>query len=82
MIKISLFASSLLNGFSNLSGSKNADISQPAAGKEIKASQSYPIEYFNLRPNLEKEYSYTHAVRIGDDLKISGAVTLKPDCCL
>jgi enamine deaminase RidA (YjgF/YER057c/UK114 family) len=33
-------------------------------------------EYFNLRPELEKDYDYTHAVRIGDDLKISGAVSM------
>lgn len=33
-------------------------------------------EYFNLRPALEKEYGYTHAVRIGNDLKISGAVSM------
>jgi enamine deaminase RidA (YjgF/YER057c/UK114 family) len=33
-------------------------------------------EYFNLRPELEKAYGYTHAVRIGDDLKISGAVSM------
>ncbi|MBK9731534.1 MAG: RidA family protein [Chitinophagaceae bacterium] len=33
-------------------------------------------EYFNLRPQLEKEYGYSHAVKIGDDLKISGAVSM------
>ena len=33
-------------------------------------------EYFNLRPELEKAYGYTHAVRMGDDLKISGAVSM------
>ena len=33
-------------------------------------------QYFLLRPKLEKEYGYTHAVRIGDDLKISGAVSM------
>ena len=33
-------------------------------------------EYFNLRPALEKEYGYTHAVRIGNELKISGAVSM------
>ena len=27
-----------------------------------------------LRPKLEEEYGYSHAVKIGDDLKISGAV--------
>ena len=33
-------------------------------------------EYFQLRPEVEKAYGYTHAVRIGDDLKISGAVSM------
>ena len=27
-------------------------------------------EYLSLRPKLEKEYGYTHAVKIGNDLKI------------
>ncbi len=33
-------------------------------------------EYFLLRPEVEKAYGYTHAVRIGDDLNISGAVSM------
>jgi 2-iminobutanoate/2-iminopropanoate deaminase len=33
-------------------------------------------EYFLLRPKVEKEYGYSHAVRIGNDLKISGAVSM------
>jgi len=33
-------------------------------------------EYFLLRPEVEKAYGYTHAVKIGDDLKISGAVSM------
>jgi enamine deaminase RidA (YjgF/YER057c/UK114 family) len=33
-------------------------------------------EYFLLRPGIEKIYGYSHAVRIGDDLKISGAVSM------
>jgi len=33
-------------------------------------------EYFNLRPTVEKDYGYTHAVRIGRDVKISGAVSM------
>ncbi|HEY9703810.1 MAG TPA: hypothetical protein V6C58_15280, partial [Allocoleopsis sp.] len=33
-------------------------------------------EYFNLRPDVEKAYGYTHAVKIGDDIKISGAVSM------
>jgi len=33
-------------------------------------------EYFNLRPALEKQYGYTHAVKIGNELIISGAVSM------
>jgi len=33
-------------------------------------------EYFHLRPEVEKAFGYTHAVRIGDDIKISGAVSM------
>ena len=33
-------------------------------------------EYFRLRPDVEEAYGYTHAVRIGDDIKISGAVSM------
>lgn len=29
-----------------------------------------------LRPTVEKQYGYTHAVRIGDELTISGAVSM------
>jgi 2-iminobutanoate/2-iminopropanoate deaminase len=47
-----------------------------AASKEGGTTASEAPEYFNLRPKLEKEYGYTHAVKIGDDLKISGAVSM------
>jgi enamine deaminase RidA (YjgF/YER057c/UK114 family) len=33
-------------------------------------------EYFYLRPEVEKAYGYTHAVKIGNDIKISGAVSM------
>lgn len=33
-------------------------------------------DYFLLRPEIEKAYGYSHAVRIGDDIKISGAVSM------
>jgi 2-iminobutanoate/2-iminopropanoate deaminase len=33
-------------------------------------------DYFHLRPEIEKAYGYTHAVRIGDDIKVSGAVSM------
>ena len=76
MKKISIFTSSLLFGFSLLISCNNAGSSKTTDGMEEKASLSDAPEYFNLRPKLEKEYGYTHAVRIGDDLKISGAVSM------
>ncbi|MEM8558065.1 MAG: RidA family protein [Bacteroidota bacterium] len=33
-------------------------------------------DYFHLRPAIEKAYGYTHAVRIGRDIKVSGAVSM------
>ena len=33
-------------------------------------------EDFLLRPALESAYGYTHAIRIGDTVKISGAVSM------
>jgi enamine deaminase RidA (YjgF/YER057c/UK114 family) len=52
----------------------------PPADKNAKAQmQSHEVEapdYFLLRPEVEKAYGYSHAVRIGDDIKISGAVSM------
>jgi 2-iminobutanoate/2-iminopropanoate deaminase len=49
--------------------------------KEIKEAviESEIPEYFLLRPEVEKTYGYSHAVKIGDDLKISGAVSMDND---
>ena len=33
-------------------------------------------EYFLLRPEVENAYGYSHAVKIGNDIKISGAVSM------
>jgi enamine deaminase RidA (YjgF/YER057c/UK114 family) len=33
-------------------------------------------EYFQLRPEVEKAYGYTHAVKIGKEIKVSGAVSM------
>ncbi len=74
MTKISLFASALLIG-SSLSSCNHSDNSK-GTGKENTMAPAEAPDYFNLRPKLEKEYGYSHAVRIGDDLKISGAVSM------
>ena len=45
----------------------------PAAAPVV---QEEVPEYFSLRPEIEKTYGYTHAVKIGNDIKISGAVSM------
>ncbi len=43
--------------------------------KEIIVKTEMP-EYFLLRPEVEKAYGYSHAVKIGNAIKISGAVSM------
>jgi enamine deaminase RidA (YjgF/YER057c/UK114 family) len=43
--------------------------------KIIEKSVEKP-EYFQLRPELEDAYGYSHAVKIGNHIKISGAVSM------
>lgn len=40
------------------------------------AAKNDSPDYYMLRPYVEKLYGYTHALRIGDDIKISGAVSM------
>ena len=56
-----------------LSGCSN-NSTTPAANRWTTKADS--VEYFNLRPKLEKGYGYSHAVKIGDHIKISGAVSM------
>ena len=53
----------------------------PATSTNTAQTQPEPVrkeapEYFLLRPEVEKAFGYAHAVRIGDDIKISGAVSM------
>lgn len=41
-----------------------------------KQQDADTAEYFLLRPETEKAYGYSHAVKIGHDIKISGAVSM------
>jgi enamine deaminase RidA (YjgF/YER057c/UK114 family) len=59
-----------------ISSCKNADSPKEASNEEAKKTQADTLSWFYLRPEVEKAYGYTHAVRIGDDLKISGAVSM------
>jgi len=46
------------------------------SGNGAASDEADAPEYFWLRPEAEKAYGYTHAIRIGDDIKISGAVSM------
>lgn len=48
----------------------------PAPVADTPVAHSETPEYFLLRPEVEKAYGYSHAVKIGDDIKISGAVSM------
>ncbi len=44
--------------------------------EKVVVIESEKPEYFLLRPEVEKAYGYSHAVKIGNDIKISGAVSM------
>lgn len=43
---------------------------------EMEAIKPETPNYFMLRPEIEKAYGYSHAVKIGNHIKISGAVSM------
>lgn len=65
---------SIILSASLLSCNQNTKVENPE--KRQIVVQSETPEYFNLRPEIEKTYGYTHAVKIGNDIKISGAVSM------
>ncbi len=52
-----------------------AMFSLAAPGCATRSAHETP-EYYLFRPAVEKAYGYAHAVRIGDHIKISGAVSM------
>ena len=74
-----LFSTLLLLNLAMLAliGCSNSETVKPNSKETTSQPASAEVpEYYNLRPKLEKEYGYTHAVKIGNDLKISGAVSM------
>ena len=59
-----------------LSGCRSSGDSGTPAVPEVKAAAVDTPDYYLFRPKVEKEYGYSHAVRIGDHIKISGAVSM------
>jgi 2-iminobutanoate/2-iminopropanoate deaminase len=76
MRKPILQALTLLLCISFLSSCANNKSEKNMIEEKVVVTHSDTPVYFNLRPKLEKEYGYTHAVQIGNDLKISGAVSM------
>jgi enamine deaminase RidA (YjgF/YER057c/UK114 family) len=70
-----LFASVIVLLFITVS-CDHPDNSKVSEDNATKMSETEKPEYFLLRPEAEKNYGYSHAVRIGDDLLISGAVSM------
>lgn len=70
----STFMIVLIGGISSvLQGCKQEVKEEVTSEPEITVEKP---EYFLLRPEVEKAYGYAHAVRIGNDIKISGAVSM------
>ena len=70
LILMLLLLTFIVQGYSQ----KNTESSN-AMKKEVSINAEKP-EYFQLRPEVEKAYGYSHAVKIGNDIKISGAVSM------
>ena len=59
-----------------LSGCNNGNKEAAVNSSQTANAEHDTADYFLFRPKLEKEYGYSHAVKIGNDLKISGAVSM------
>ena len=77
MTKIFSLATALVMGSLLVIGCNNADTSKEASMETTGKPEVVDTpEYFLLRPEVEKAYGYSHAVKIGNDIKISGAVSM------
>jgi enamine deaminase RidA (YjgF/YER057c/UK114 family) len=49
-------------------------VSQETPKENVEETEN--PEYFLLRPEVEKAYGYSHAIKIGNNIKVSGAVSM------
>ncbi|WP_179022295.1 RidA family protein [Winogradskyella forsetii] len=70
-----LFFPLFIGAFTIQSCDQKSNEAPNAAEKEITIRDEKP-EYFLLRPEVEKAYGYSHAVKIGNSIKVSGAVSM------
>jgi len=76
MNRLLLIATTLFLGSTFFAACNNAPSQSTTQEAFSNTVSNDTAVYFNLRPSLEHEYGYTHAVKIGNDLKISGAVSM------
>ena len=77
MKKSILLAATLFMGSLFFVGCNHTDTSKAATTETTVKSEIGEVpEYFLLRPEVEKAYGYSHAVKIGNDIKVSGAVSM------
>ena len=76
MTRTPFISSHLLIGIILLFGCQNSENTKQADEAATKVVKADSPEYYLFRPKVEKEYGYSHAVKIGNDLKISGAVSM------
>lgn len=76
MIKFSSFTIFLFFNYLLFTGCSSANSKKASVENTNTPAPTEAPEYFMLRPAVEKSYGYTHAVKIGADIKISGAVSM------
>ena len=60
----------------SLQNCKQNDSNPSEVIEKEKVTEAATPEYFLLRPEVEKAYGYSHAVKIGNSIKVSGAVSM------
>lgn len=70
LLALTMFHAILLSGCNG----QESDDSTAMVTEEPAAAMA--PEYFFLRPGVEKAFGYTHAIKVGGDIKISGAVSM------
>jgi len=58
---------------------KDKQLTRKITTESVEKPSIEKPEYFQLRPELEDAYGYSHAVKIGNHIKISGAVSMDDD---
>lgn len=76
MTRLHLITASLIISSALIISCQNAPTTPVAPAETLAKKPVDTAEYFWLRPEVEKAYGYTHAVKIGNDIKISGAVSM------